>query len=420
MASLRLYFPSSAGSPGISPTPDAGWTRTADMVRRQAVDTRVSSAMATVTSASASTTGNILLAQYVYGPVATGFTISGTVKGQIRASESDASADARAQIGIRVIAGDGSTVRGTALALDAAALSSEFGTAPQNRKFPRGGAVALTSVAGSAGDYIVIELGARKHQSNFATASLSLGDNSGTDLPEDETTFTANNPWIEISSFSTSVSASGTISVGGFTIPTRSLGGSVSVSGTASVGIVSAPTRALTGRVAQTAALGVGAASLPGQSLVGRAAPVATLLADVGITLDDQSLLATAENAGESLAVLVRGLITAAGQVATIRAASSATLTILLQLINGQALSGASAGASAGLTPDDGIALTGWVLSGAFASVAVFGVVAQGVSGTALSARADTAAEMASGQFTLAGSAVGSRVGFRYTTIWLV
>lgn len=210
MAPLRLYFPSSAGSPGISPTPDAGWERTADMVRRVAVDTPSGSAMATASSASASTTGDILLAQYLYGPIATGFTLGGTVKGQIRASESGASADARAQIGIRVIAGDGSTVRGTALALDNGALSSEFGAGLQNRRFPRGGAVALTTVAGSAGDYLVIELGARKHQSNFTTVSLVFGDNAGSDLAENETTFTANNPWIELSDGLVAVTAAAT------------------------------------------------------------------------------------------------------------------------------------------------------------------------------------------------------------------
>lgn len=134
--------------------------------------------------------------------------ISGTVKGQFGASESSSVIDLRAQIIIRVLQPNGS-LRGTLLAADTGVLSSEWQlSSSANRRFPRGGAVALSSVTAQAGDFLVIEVGARKHAAGNSgqLATVNLADSGANgDLPEDETTsgtgVTTRNNWIEFSNY---------------------------------------------------------------------------------------------------------------------------------------------------------------------------------------------------------------------------
>ncbi len=200
----RIYLPASGYSPApISPAFDAGWEKTSSAGRRRSATVKGASPMATSTvNADGAVNGDTLFTQYVFGPIAAQ-TISGTLKGQIRAYESAASLDARAQVLAKVVSGDGGTVRGTLLAMDTAGLASEFDAGTgllENRQFPRGGAVALTNVAAQAGDWIVVELGCRQHASSlFKSASLRYGEAAGTDLAEDEITTADNAPWLEFS-----------------------------------------------------------------------------------------------------------------------------------------------------------------------------------------------------------------------------
>lgn len=198
----RLYLPSS-GAAAIAPAFDAAWERTSDALAFAAVTTKIGSTMTTsggIFCQFNSTTYDVAAAQYVYGPIGAQ-TISGNVVGQIRILENTANLDASAQMVIRVIAPDATTVRGTLLAASSAGLSSEFATSLTNRTFPLGGSTALSSVAASNGDYIVIEFGYRKREANNFTRNCQFryGDSNGTDLPSDQTTTTDNDPWIEFS-----------------------------------------------------------------------------------------------------------------------------------------------------------------------------------------------------------------------------
>jgi hypothetical protein len=142
---------------------------------------------------------------YVSDPLASAGTLSGNVKGIIRCQESAVAANMKAQLLIKVVSRDGTTVRGTALAHQTAALSgtNEFGTTLTNRKFPLDWAAspgtALTNVSYSAGDRIVLEIGYRNDTANTTTytATMSFGDGVGVDLAEDQTSTAANCPWIE-------------------------------------------------------------------------------------------------------------------------------------------------------------------------------------------------------------------------------
>lgn len=205
----RLYLPSSAaGAPLVSPAFDASWEATGSAIR-QLLDTEKNEASGAYATQAVATALNspagavdVLIAQFISAPISGSTTIDGTVKGQVRALESNAAADLRMQCVIRVVSGDGTSVTGTLIASSAAALSNEFNTAIRNIKIPLNGSTAVSSVTANDGDRLVVEIGYRKHESatTSRTGTFDLGAVSGaTDLPEDETTTTQGAPWIEFS-----------------------------------------------------------------------------------------------------------------------------------------------------------------------------------------------------------------------------
>lgn len=204
----RIYLPSTGAAP-ISPAFSTEWDITGSADRIAAVSTRISSAMTAKAIANTTSAGNSdrdrLARQYIFGPIVGSHTITGTIKGQIRCNESATNMNLRSQIVVRAVAPNATTFRGTLYAGDLATLTGDptsewVLTTNTNRAFPRGGAQAITSTAVQDGDYLVIELGGRGHSTiNFQLGDLVFGDDAGSDLPEDETTTTALNPWIELS-----------------------------------------------------------------------------------------------------------------------------------------------------------------------------------------------------------------------------
>ncbi len=196
----RLYFTSAQAI--LTPSTDVSWEGTAGFVRRVLSPDRVRTEFASSahSKATSSTTYDGAIAQFVTPPLSAQ-TVSGNVKAVIRALESAVGNDMRAQMLIRIIGWDGVTFRGTLLAHDASALTSEFATTLTNRKFPlnwTAPGAALTPVACQAGDRIVVEVGYRSHVATTAiSGTLEFGDQSATDLAEDEVGTTQDNPWIE-------------------------------------------------------------------------------------------------------------------------------------------------------------------------------------------------------------------------------
>lgn len=206
----RIYLPSTGAAP-ISPAFGGGgaWGVTAGCDRLKAVTAKISSSMATKSSngdgVGTSSLGSLshLIRQYVYGPIGAQ-TFSGTITGQIRGSESATSNNQRPCLTIYVVDSVGTTVRGTVFAnsdTEVANPTSEWTTSLVNRKYPWSSESPATAAAivASNNDYLVIEIGANKINTAITNrfVSGSFGDNSGTDLAVDETTTTANNPWVE-------------------------------------------------------------------------------------------------------------------------------------------------------------------------------------------------------------------------------
>lgn len=200
----RLYL-SSLAVTDFTPTPDASWEKTTGFVRRRLARAKTDLAAANTSIAGQGTAGNdTLLVQYISEPLNGAQTIGGgteTGGGQIRALEGAAGLDARMQAVLRVIASDGTTVRGTLIAHSAAALASEWPTGTAvNRKIPLGGAVVLPSVSAQDGDRLVLEVGFRQHAASTSTGLVQSEANSAVgDLGVNETDNTELNPWFEFS-----------------------------------------------------------------------------------------------------------------------------------------------------------------------------------------------------------------------------
>lgn len=199
----RLYFPGSETavvSPTIS-TSDWGHINT---LRRRLLRSPDSSTLSTVAytpdGADHLVNANAHHRQYVSDPLRAQ-TISGTFKGQFQCLEAHANNDLFLAIKIYVVSNDGSTVRGTALAVTRSTV--ELATALTNRTFPSS---TLTSVDAQFGDRIVIEIGVGGTPTAASgvqghNGSIRWGGNASSgDLPEDNTTTTTTfRPWVEFS-----------------------------------------------------------------------------------------------------------------------------------------------------------------------------------------------------------------------------
>lgn len=205
----RVYFPST-GAAAVSPSFSGSWNDTTVADRLACVTTKINSTNNAKSASSVAGTSAAFVAwrQYVSAPL-TAQTITGTVKGQVAAEENSTNLNATVAVIIRVVSNDGSTVRGTLLAISAPddltyEVNVSTGT-PVNRRLrdaSEATSMALSSLAVLSGDRLCIEFGFRQIASSSSTARTArgyFGDDSGTDLPEDDTATATNNPWLEFS-----------------------------------------------------------------------------------------------------------------------------------------------------------------------------------------------------------------------------
>lgn len=194
----RFYLPSSGSTP-ITPA-FGGWDESGSADRLKCVTTKIASAMTDKVVAKATTATRALVRQYVSDPIAAQTIVAGTVKGQVRCLESGTNDNLdHVPLLIRVVSNDGNTYRSPAIiALGDYAAAAEFASSLTNRKIADGD--ATTEVVAQDGDRIVIEIGEKNSGTGSSVSgTLNFGDSSATDLAEDTTTTTANNPWVELS-----------------------------------------------------------------------------------------------------------------------------------------------------------------------------------------------------------------------------
>lgn len=206
----RFYFVTGV-TPSISPAFDTtAWNGRTDEAERRVLgkDIAGNSGSNDVDSFGAATAPVFNLSrQYIFEGLAAQ-TLSGTVKGQIRCYENQASNNATLALRIAVCAADGTDVQ-EALAIsasDATTTPPEFSSATgANRPFQNASEqtlLTLNSVNIPEGGALIVEVGWRQGTGGTSRkVEILYGEpgGPGNDLPEDTTTNTGLNPWIEFS-----------------------------------------------------------------------------------------------------------------------------------------------------------------------------------------------------------------------------
>lgn len=165
-----------------------------------------SASVGNVDDLDAGTTDSCLMMVFLSEPLVSQ-TISGTVKGQMRAEEDNTANNATIAFAVAVVSNNCDTLRGVLLNTSAsdntAATPPEFATTAVNRRFQDGSesaSMTLASLSIYDGDRIAVYMGAREtRNSSTATYTLYNGSPSATDLAEDDTDTDDDNPWIEFS-----------------------------------------------------------------------------------------------------------------------------------------------------------------------------------------------------------------------------
>ena len=192
----RFYLPSTGAAP-VSPVFWASWEKSDEADRVEMVRAKISSAFATkaCTEALADPT-DILNRQYVSAPIGIHDFTGCTWKTFIRCVEDLAKMDAKLVIAVRVVSNDGNTIR---FELSDAMGATEFAYGLVGNLENRTANDTVSANTSQNGDRIVVEIGANapNGKTTLYTATMDFGDNSGTDLPENETETAQYNPWIE-------------------------------------------------------------------------------------------------------------------------------------------------------------------------------------------------------------------------------
>lgn len=194
----RYYFSAATTSPLTSLAFNADWEATAEATRVKllsAADGADTIAQGPIISWNAGQ--EALDRQYVSDRIGA-TTIDGTVKCQIKSRSLAGNDNARTRLCIYVVSEDGSTVRGVLFAVATYGPATNIASAgTTNKTYADGDTV--TSVSAQNGDRIVVEVGYSDASGTTPQARSLWGSSAGADLPEDETTVTAANAWIEFS-----------------------------------------------------------------------------------------------------------------------------------------------------------------------------------------------------------------------------
>jgi len=199
----RFYLPSSGTSPLDSLAVAGGWGGAgANFLRLPTSITKSDTAGVNLIGRIPSAeTYSLCHAQFISAPLATAhdFTAEETASMVVSVQETSGSSNAFLAAVVRVVSGDGSTVRGTILDLRTDSGGVEWTTAYRTRIW---GSLPLAVVSASAGDRIVIELGAYCLLPTVYTSDLgmTLRDVVATaDFALTSNLSTLLCPWVELS-----------------------------------------------------------------------------------------------------------------------------------------------------------------------------------------------------------------------------
>lgn len=199
----RFYLPSVGPSP-VAPafTHQAAWTEVDGAERRRMSPTKTGTPMTSLALAIGSSAGNAqLFVQFISDPMAAQVLASSmTFKGTVRCLESAVNDNLDAVSCKVVVVDNGGTVlRGALVNLSNYGPVLELDTVLEAKRIADGDTVS-GAVSALDGDRLVFEVGLLTTLGGTSiTGTMNFGDNSATDLADNETDQTANNPFIEFS-----------------------------------------------------------------------------------------------------------------------------------------------------------------------------------------------------------------------------
>lgn len=175
----RFYLPASGTAPLGSLAYDASWGRSEGFVRRPTDITKSNTSLATDTRTwGATATNDWVWIQFQSKRLATGYswTTSDTVSMSMRCRENAAQVDTHLSYVIRVVSGDGGTIRGTIGVFQAS--STEF-TTTLSTKIHSARTDGASNFSSQAGDRIIIEIGVYGVTPTADTVDIRFGDPTG-------------------------------------------------------------------------------------------------------------------------------------------------------------------------------------------------------------------------------------------------
>jgi hypothetical protein len=197
MATLRFYLPSSGTAAFDTLDFSAYWTAIGSTHYHLPADTSKTSTAQVYRSNYVAAGEHEALFQFISTTLdAATVTTSDTLKLQMRALTDSTAANPRIDISVRVVSGDGSVVRGTVYEGNGPTAISQ--SAWTNRSLGSAGAevTAQNEVGIQSGDRFSIEIGT--YHDGATSVYPYTGDAEASDLPENETSTDAYNPWFEI------------------------------------------------------------------------------------------------------------------------------------------------------------------------------------------------------------------------------
>lgn len=197
----RFYFQRTTAAQ-ISPAYGSGWTQTASASRYLLVTAKGAESLQASSNAGGTDQAleTFLRSQWVSPPLTAQTVTAQAIKAQFEANETNALNNNFLYIKIRVVNGISGVHKSDILALTADDV--EFGvTTNTNRQFT----ATTTEQTLINGDRLVIEVGhgGTNSAGGDHTGTVVIGNSSGTDLPEDDTTQSAlgRPPWLEFVTF---------------------------------------------------------------------------------------------------------------------------------------------------------------------------------------------------------------------------
>jgi hypothetical protein len=197
----RLYLPSAGTAPLASLAVDSNWEISTALTRLPCSTTKTNQALATTTRTwEAELTQQWVFFQFQSDTLSAGYswTTSDTVSMVMSCAQAVNQTDSHLAYSVRVVSGDGATVRGTVGLFHA--ISTELVVTTMTTRIHNALTGGASNFSSQTGDRIIVEIGVHGVTPSLTSVSLRVGDPSATaDFALTAGLTTDLCPWVELS-----------------------------------------------------------------------------------------------------------------------------------------------------------------------------------------------------------------------------